>query len=82
MPSGPGALLGADVWIALAISSTVTLGQSSIGPGGMRGAGGASGGWGNMACRKVLHLDWKSIACCPWKLRIGILSTRLGLVYL
>ena len=82
MPSGPGALLGADVWIALAISSAVTLGQPSIGPGGMGGAGGASGGWGNMACWKVLHLDWKSVACYPWKLRIGILSTRLGLVYL
>ena len=82
MPSGPGALLGADVWIALAISSAVTLGQSSIGPGGMGGAGSASGGWRNMACRKVLHLDWKSVACCPWKLRIGVLSTRLSLVYL
>ena len=82
MPSGPGALLSADVWIALAISSAVTVGQSSIGPGVIGAAGGAFGGWGNMACRKVLHLDWKSIACCPWKLRIGILSTLLGLVYL
>ena len=57
MPSCPGALLGADVWIALAISSAVTLGQSSIGLGGMGGAVGASGSLGNMACRKVLHLD-------------------------
>ena len=82
MPSGPGALFGADVWIALVISSPVTVGQSSIGPGVIGAARGASGGWGNMAYRKVLHLDWKSIACCPWKLRIGVLSTRLGLVYL
>ena len=44
MPSGPGALLGADVWIALAITSAVTVGQSSIGPGVIGAAGGASGG--------------------------------------
>ena len=82
MLSGSGALLGTDVWIALAISSEVTHGLSNIGPGGMGGAGDASGGWGNMAYRKVLHLDWKSVACCPWKLRICVLSTRRGLVYL
>ena len=82
MPSGPGTLFRADVWIALAISSAVTVGQSSIGPGVIGAAGGASGGWGNISCPKVLHLDWKSIACCPWKLRIGVLSTRRGLVYL
>ena len=56
--------------------------QSSVGPGGIGGVGGASGGWGNIAFRKVLHLDWKSTACCPWKLRIGVLSIHLGLVYL
>lgn len=53
MPSGPGALLGADVWMALAISSGVTAGHSSIGPGGIGGAAGASGGRGNIASRKV-----------------------------
>ena len=82
MPSGPGALFGADVWIALAISAGVTAGHWRVGPGGIGGAGGASRGVGNMAVRKVSHLAWKSIACCPWKLRIGVLSTRLGLVYL
>ena len=82
MPSGPGVLFGADVWIALAISAGVTAGHWRVGPGGMGGAGGASGGVGNMAVLKVSHLVWKSIACCPWKLRIGVLSTRLGLVYL
>ena len=82
MPSGPGAFLGADVSIALAISSAVTVGQSSIGPGVIGEAGVISGGWGNMACRKALHWYCKSVACCPWKLRIGILSTLLGLVYL
>ena len=82
MLSGLGALLGADVWIAPAISSAVTLGQSRIGPGVIGGAGGASGGWGNMACQKVLHLDRKSVAYCPWKLRIGDLTTHLGWVYL
>ena len=82
MLSGPGALFGADVWIALAISAGVTTGHWKVGPGGMGGAGGASGGVGNMAVQKVSHLVWKSIACCPWKLRIGVLSTRLGLVYL
>ena len=82
MPSGPGALFGADVWIALAFSIGVTAGHWRVGPGGMGGAGGASGGIGNMAVWKVSHLVWKSIACCPWKLRIGVLATRLGLVYL
>ena len=82
MPSGPDALLGADVLMASEISPGVTVGHWSVGPGGIGGAGGASGGGGNMARRNVLHLVWKSIACCPWKLRIGVLSTRLGLVYL
>ena len=82
MPSGPGALCGVSVWIALAISAAVLAGHWSVGPGGMGGAGGSSGGVGNMAVRKVSHLVWKSIACCPWRLRIGVLSTRLGLVYL
>ena len=82
MPSGPGALLGADVWMALAISPGVTVGHWSIGPGGIGGAGGSSGGGGNIAWRNVLHFVWKSIACWPWKLRIGVLSTRPGLVYL
>ena len=82
MPSGPGSLFGADVWIALAITVEVMGGHWRVGPGGMGGAGGASGGVGNMAIRKVSHLVWKSIACCLWKLRIGVLSTRLGLVYL
>ena len=82
MPSGPGALFGADVWIALIISAGVTVGHWRVGPGGMGGAGGASGGVGNRAVRKVSHLVWKSITCCPWKLRIGVRSTRLGLVYL
>ena len=68
--------------MALAISCVVTVGQSSVGPGGIGGAEGASGCWGNMAFRKVLHLDWMSTACCPWKLRIGVLSICLGLVYL
>ena len=81
MPSGPGALLGTEVWIALAISYAVTVGQSSIGPEEIRGAGGTSCGCGNIAFRKVLHLDSKSTACCPWKLRIGVLSTQRGLVY-
>ena len=35
-----------------------------------------------MAFRKVSHLALKFGACCPWKFRIGVLSTRLGLVYL
>ena len=82
MPSGPGALLGAEVWIAIAISCAVTVGQSSVGPGEIRGAGGASGCWGNIALQKVLHLDWTSTAYCPWKLRIGVLSTQEGLGYL
>ena len=82
MPSGPGALLGAEVWMAVAITCAVTVGQSSVGPGEIGGAGGASGGWGNIGFRKVLHLDRKSTACCPWKFRIGVLSTRRGLVYL
>ena len=56
MPSGPGALFGADVWMALAISAGVTVGHWRVGPGGMGGAGGASGGVGNMAERKVSHL--------------------------
>ena len=82
MPSGPGALFGADGWIAFAISAGVTAGHWRVGPGGMGGAGGGSGGVENIALRKVSHLVWKSTACCPWKLRIGFLSTRLGLVYL
>ena len=82
MPSGPGALFGADVWIALAITAGVTASYWRVGPGGMGGAGGAAGGVGNMAVWKVSHLVWKSIVCCPWKLRIGVRSTRLGLVYL
>ena len=49
MPSGPGALLGAEVWIAMAISCAVTVGQLSVGPGEIGGAGGASGSWGNIA---------------------------------
>ena len=53
MPSGPGALFGSDVWIALAISAGVMAGHWRVGPGGMGGAGGASGGVGNMAVRKV-----------------------------
>ena len=73
MPSGPGALFGADVWIALAISAGVTAGHWRVGPGGMGGAGGASGGVGNMAVRKVSHVVWKSIGCCPWKLIISII---------
>ena len=56
MPSDPGALFGADVWIPLAISIGVTTGHWRVGPGGMRGAGGASGGVGNMAVRKISHL--------------------------
>ena len=56
MPSGPGALFGADVWMVLAISVGVTVGHWRVGPGGMGGAGGASGGVGNMAERKVSHL--------------------------
>ena len=44
MPSGPGALFGADVWIALAISAGVTAGHWRVGPGRMGGAGRASGG--------------------------------------
>ena len=59
MPSGPGALFGADVWMALAISAGVTVGHWSVGPGGMGGAGGVSGGVGNMAVWKVSHLVWK-----------------------
>ena len=82
MLSGPGALLGAEVLMAVAISCVVTVGQSSVGPVEIGGAGGASGGRGNTAFRKVLHLDWKSTACCPWKSRIGVFSTRRGLVYL
>ena len=82
MPSGPGALFGADVWIALAISAGVTAGHWRVGPGGMGGAEDASGGVGKMVVRKVSYLVSKSIACCPWKLRIGVLSTHLGLVYL
>ena len=82
MPSGPGAMFGADVWIALAISAGVTAGHWRVSPGGMGGTGGASGAVGNMAVRKVSYLVWKSIACCTEKLRIGVLSTRLGLLYL
>ena len=82
MPSGPGTLLGVEVLIAVAISSTVTVGESSVGPGEIGGGGGALGGWGNIAFRKVQHLDWKSTAYCPWKLRIGVLAIHLGLVYL
>ena len=82
MPSGPGALFGANVWIALEISVGVTAGHWRMCPARMEGAGGASGGVGNMAEWKVSHLVWKSIACCPWKLRIGVRPTRLGLVYL
>ena len=82
MLSGPAALLGAEIWIAVAISCAVTVGKSSFGPGEIGGAGCASGGWENITFRKVLHLDWKSTACCPWKLRISVLSTHLGLVYL
>ena len=82
MSSGPGTLFGADVWIALAISAGVMAGHWRVGPGEMWGAGGVSGGVGNMAVRKVSHLFWKSIACCPWKLRIGVLSTHLCLMYL
>ena len=82
MSSGPGALFGADVWIALAISAGVLAGHWRVGPGGMGGAGAASGGVRNMAVRKVSHLVWKSIACCPRKWRIGVISTRLGLVSL
>ena len=44
MPSGPGALFGAEVWMAMAISCAVTVVQSSIGPGEVGGDGGASGG--------------------------------------
>ena len=43
---------------------------------------GASGGGGNMAFRNVSHLALKSAACCPWNFKIGVLTTRLGLVYL
>ena len=80
MPSGPGVLFGADVWIALANSTGVTAGHWRVGSGDMGGAGGASGGVENIAVWKVSYLVWKSIACCPWKLRIGVLSTRLGWV--
>ena len=55
MPSGPGALLGADVLIADAISSVVTVGHCSVRPRGMGSGDGASGGWGNMAFRNVSH---------------------------
>ena len=44
MPSGPGALLGADIRMADAISSVVTVGHWSIGPGGIGSGGGTSGG--------------------------------------
>ena len=82
MPSGPGALLGADVLIADTISSVVTVGHCSLGSGGIGSGGGASGGGGNMAFRNISQLALKSVACCPSKFRIGVLSTRLGLVYL
>ena len=82
MPSGPGALFGTDVRIALAISVGVTVGHWRVGPGGMGGAGGLSVGVGKMAVRNVSYLVWKLIACCPWKLSIGVLSTPQGLVYL
>ena len=44
--------------------------------------GGAFGHLGNMASRNISHLASKSVACCPWKFRIRVLSTPLGLVYL
>ena len=44
MPSGPGALLVAEVWMAVAICCAVTIGQSSVGPGEVGGEGGAAGG--------------------------------------
>ena len=44
MPSGPGALLGAEVLMTVVISSAVTVGQCSVGPGEIGGGGGASGG--------------------------------------
>ena len=50
----------------------------SIGPGEIGSGGVASGGGGNMAFWNVSHLALKSAVCCPWKFRIGVLSTRLG----
>ena len=44
MPSGPGALLGGEGLMAMAISCIVTVGQSSVGSGEIGGAGGASSG--------------------------------------
>ena len=58
------------------------VGHSSDGPGGIGSVEGASGGGGNMAFRNLSHSALKSRACCPWKFRIGVLLTRLGLVSL
>ena len=44
MLCGPGALLSAQVLTAMAISCVLTVGQSSVGPGEIGGAGGVSGG--------------------------------------
>ena len=60
----------------------MNVGHWSVGPGGIGSGGGASDGEGNMAFWNVSHLVLKSGAYCPWKFKIGVLSTRLGLVYL
>ena len=44
MISGRGDLLGAEVLMAVVSSCVVTVGQSSVGPGEIGGAGGASSG--------------------------------------
>ena len=68
--------------MADAISCVVTVGHWSVGPRGIWSGGGASGGGLDMAFRKVSHFALKSAACCRWKFRICVLSTRQGLMYL
>ena len=49
MLAGPGALLGTEVWMSVAITYIVTVGKSCVGPGGIGGAEGSFSAWANIA---------------------------------
>src|SRR5437588_7382398 len=85
IPSGPGALWGADLKMASFTSVSVTSGQGkhlSSWVSSLLKLVLLDGGSGNMQVLNISHFCSKSVADCPSTERVGVFKDIVGLVYL
>jgi hypothetical protein len=82
IPSGPGALLDADVKIAVLTSELVTGSHGSVSGGGrLPVCSGKVGGGGNIVLWNSVALSSNVVKLSPSWVRTGVRCDRRGLVY-